>query len=303
MNSNEPEGHEERAEDFEMEAEETHQFNYQQIVPTFRDITYFIDDENPLNIPTPNIVNQTIEQLRNSDAFKEHRRELMGPQTEMQQFYTDLEVRHQNLIQEWERLNTPEGRLRLIEGLRALQNSIDCLIDRYNTNTREMERQSTRLCLSMITIFDAKKFKNQSNHTSMGIPPINQTEPLPQQIEGTEQDSQETDLPMLRLPTLQDIISNYSLSLTAQSLIFPSSENMGHEITNSAESIRIVRNYETLSQNIKNALNQFGEIGQLVIKGIEVNYEIALHLIERSKGIKNLINAWNQKILTLSQKN
>ncbi len=117
---------------------------------------------------------------------------------------------------------------------------------------------------------------------------------------------------MLRLPTLQDIVSNYSLNLTAQSLIFPSHENTGHEITNSAESIgRIVRNYETLSQNIKNALNQFGESGQLVIivieiviviqlviEGIEVNYEI-----ERSKEIKNLINAWNQKILTLSQKN
>jgi hypothetical protein len=55
----------------------------------------------------------------------------MGSQTEMQQFYRDLAVRHHNLIQEWERLNARKGRLRLIEDLRALQNSIDRLIDRY----------------------------------------------------------------------------------------------------------------------------------------------------------------------------
>jgi hypothetical protein len=74
MESNELEGSEEGAEDFESYTEEIHQFNYQQIVPTLRDIVYSFCDENPQNIPTPNIVNQRIGELRKSDEFREYRR-------------------------------------------------------------------------------------------------------------------------------------------------------------------------------------------------------------------------------------
>ncbi len=95
MGSNEPESSEEGAKHFENYTEETHQFNYQQIVPTLRDIVYCFYDENPQNIPTPNIVNQRIEELTKNDEFKEYRRKKRrGSLTEMEQFYRDLAVRH-----------------------------------------------------------------------------------------------------------------------------------------------------------------------------------------------------------------
>jgi hypothetical protein len=125
-----------------------------------------------------------------------------------------------------------------------------------------------------------------------------ETQPLLQQIEGTVQAVQEP-----QVPTLEDLVLNYNV-VNLIALIFPSPENTGHEVTNSAESIRrIVRSYETLSQNIINTLDRYVGGEQIIIEETEMDYDSALHLVQRNEEILNLINAWDQLLLTLSSKN
>jgi hypothetical protein len=213
-------------------------------------------------------------------------------------------------------------KIQMSEKLETYQNEYRCYQLLYEINQIELNR-----ILHRINTLETERLQRETEENV--VPQSPQTEPevsigtgkekrksgtssaqpqtVPPSSEGLEQFQQETHLPMTRLPTLQDIILNYNLNLMAQPFIFPSPENTGHEITNSAESIRrIIRNYEMLTQNIKDILNQYGESGQLAIEEIEINYETALQLIERSKEVKNLINAWNallrsQTILSSSE--
>jgi hypothetical protein len=84
----------------------THQFNYQQIVPTLRDIVYSFYDENPQNIPHKKWWIQGIQKKKKK------------------------RISNRNGT-----LNTPFVWLRLIEDLQTLENSIVDLVNQYNTNT------------------------------------------------------------------------------------------------------------------------------------------------------------------------
>ncbi len=112
----------------------THQFNYQQIVPTLRDIVYSFYDENPQNIPHKKWWIQGIQKKKKK------------------------RISNRNGT-----LNTPFVWLRLIEDLQTLENSIVDLFNQYNTNTNT---NYTRI-LHTYRIFDANKFSNLSNQRSM----------------------------------------------------------------------------------------------------------------------------------------
>jgi hypothetical protein len=52
------------------------------------------------------------------------------------------------LIREWQRVNTPEGRARLIDNLWELQESIDSLIDQFETN-KELNGETVYMSLTL----------------------------------------------------------------------------------------------------------------------------------------------------------
>ncbi len=79
---------------------------------------------------------------------------------ETERFYRDLVTRHLNLIREWERLNTSEGRVRITQDLDALQESVDSLIDQFNTNN-ESNTETFNLSLALDQrLFNGKSFRN-----------------------------------------------------------------------------------------------------------------------------------------------
>jgi hypothetical protein len=276
-------------------------------VPTLRDIVYSFCDENPQNIPTPNIVNQRIGELRKSDEFREYRRKSMGPQTEMEQFYRDLAVRHQNLIQEWERLYTPEGRLRLIEDLQTLENSIVGLINRYNTNTeRNIKTLYATLPLNqhfieyLMQSFEIYQIRGQWEQTlgnGTDIPPV-LTEPETQSKPKTTtvtvaEESEETSV---EVPSLLDICLSFSLKTRIQ--IPVPNENMSD-----IDIWRLVENLRSLLREIIE-MTDYYYLGSILYpispdiirnlneNNIEINYELIEHLIQRCREINRIINKW-----------
>lgn len=52
------------------------------------------------------------------------------------------------MIREWQRVNTPEGRARLIDNLWELQESIDSLIDQFETN-KELNGETVYMSLTL----------------------------------------------------------------------------------------------------------------------------------------------------------
>ncbi len=52
------------------------------------------------------------------------------------------------MIREWQTVNTPEGRARLIDNLWQLQESIDSLIDQFETN-KELNGETVYMSLTL----------------------------------------------------------------------------------------------------------------------------------------------------------